>query len=203
MRAMKLSIKGLLIIFALPLLFGLIILVVLRSGPDERSTAIPNSSPGSPSFEVRVIVPRLQRAFGGILPDWVVKKIGGTVSEVRIDHTSPGAKIGSVENDRLQLSADEWDVLIETDGGQAIAPETRIVFPIDLGGRHVRLRCRPADQIVGHLHTNTSAGSNDLNGEFLVELARCENADSGRTVEWPSRPLTLRGNFAGLHLNRR
>ena len=47
-----------------------------------------------------------------------------------------------------------------------------------------------------------------LDGRFLVELARCENAETGKVLDteaggnpgdaWPSAPLTLRGNFAGL-----
>jgi hypothetical protein len=35
-------------------------------------------------------------------------------------------------------------------------------------------------------------------GRFLVELAACKNAESGKAIEWPPAPLTVRGSFNGL-----
>ncbi len=74
-------------------------------------------------------------------------------------------------------------------------------------GPSFELRCRPADRATGYLST-TRAGSGELYGRFLVELARCENAETGKILDteagarpgeaWPSAPLTLRGSFAGL-----
>jgi hypothetical protein len=122
---------------------------------------------------------------------------------MRFDHTSRGAQTGSVGPDRLELSAEGWDLSIETDGGGRVAPGTRLVFPLGLGGRQVRLRCRPADPGIGHLHTNTRAGSDELDGRFLVEFATCENAESGKAIEWPPAPLTVRGSFEGLPHGRR
>ena len=43
-----------------------------------------------------------------------------------------------------------------------------------------------------------SAGSGELDGRFLVGLATCENAGTGKAIEWPPAPLTLRGGFEGL-----
>jgi hypothetical protein len=74
---------------------------------------------------------------------------------------------------------------------------TRLVFPIKLGGRQVRLHCRPADRATGYLHTNTRAGSDDLDGRFLVELATCKNAESGKAIEWPPAALTVSGSYRG------
>ena len=51
----------------------------------------------------------------------------------------------------------------------------------------------------------------ELDGSFLVELTHCENAQSGKTVDWPPKPplclrpapLILRGSFVGLAPGRR
>jgi hypothetical protein len=67
----------------------------------------------------------------------------------------------------------------------------------------VRLDCRPADRASGYLRTTKRAGSEDLGGSFLVELANCKNAESGKTTNWPPRPLTLRGRFQDLPPGRR
>lgn len=148
-------------------------------------------------------MPRGGLPLGGILPDSLVKKYDLTPRELRFDHTSPGAKIGSVEHDRLELSADGWELFIETDGEGQVAPGTHLVFPTGLGGRQVRLNCRPADRATGFLRTTTRAGSDELDGRFLVELAICKNAESGKTINWPPAPLTLRGSFVGLPHGRR
>jgi hypothetical protein len=52
--------------------------------------------------------------------------------------------------------------------------------------------------------------SDVLDGRFLIELAKCEDAATGKILDkeaggnpgdaWPSQPLTLRGSFAGLPL---
>ena len=66
-----------------------------------------------------------------------------------------------------------------------------------LGGRNVKLRCRPAVPAIGQLHTSTRAGSDQLAGSFHVEFANCENAESGKAIEWPPAPITVRGIFRG------
>jgi hypothetical protein len=118
------------------LLAGLIVLGLRRDEPV--ATNVSDTSRG-PSFEVNVVRPFLARPLFGLLPG----------SELRFDHSSRGAKIGSVGHDRLELSADGWDLFIETDGKGGITPGTRLVFPIALGGRQVTLRCRPADPASG------------------------------------------------------
>jgi hypothetical protein len=148
-------------------------------------------------------MPRSGLPLGGILPDWLVKKLDGTPRELGFDHTSRGARIGSAEPDRLQLTADGWDFFIETDGEGRIAPGTHLVFPLGLGGRQVRLNCRPADVASGYLRTTTRAGSDELGGRFLVELTTCTNADSGKATNWPPAALTVRGSFEGLPHGRR
>jgi hypothetical protein len=95
----------------------------------------------------------------------------------------------------VELRADGWELSIETDGQAIVSSGTRLVFPLALGGRQVRLNCGPADRANGDLSTTTRAGSDQLVGRFLVEFAICKNADSGKAIEWPPAPLTVRGSF--------
>jgi len=179
MRGMKTSMKTALIIIALALLACLVWLVSRPNEPDAAS--VPDTSRG-PSFEVHVEKPRIDRFLFGILPTKLEAKLFGG-GELRFDHASRGAKIGSVGKDRLALSADGWDLLIETDGEGGIAPGTRLVFPIEIAEKQYTLRCRPADRATGYLSTTTRAGSDVLDGRFLVELARCENAETGKILD--------------------
>jgi hypothetical protein len=79
--------------------------------------------------------------------------------------------------------------------------------------RPVTLRCRPAARDdgrtsirmlrggstgIGYLRITTPAGADELSGHFLVELATCENVESGKTLDWPAAPLTVRGSFSRL-----
>lgn len=196
---MKKPVKTSLIIIALAFFACLAWLVWLKSRPDEPDEAFAESvsktSRGS-AFEVRVVMPRAGLPLGGILPDWLVKKLDGTPGELRIDHTSSGAQVRSVSPDRLELKADGWEFFIETDGEGRVAPGTHLDFPLALGGRHLRLNCRPAEPATGYLRTSTRTGSGDLGGRFVVELATCKNAESGKTTNWPPAPLTVRGSFS-------
>lgn len=195
---MRRSKKRPLIIIALVFLACLALLVWFASRPDQTHGTIAENiakTSGGPAFEVRVVVPRLARPLAGILPDWVVGKLDGTPSEVRFDHTTSGAQIVSVGQNRLELRAEGWDLLIETNSEGRVVPGTRLVFPLALGGRHVRLNCRPADRTTGYLSTTQRPGSNDLGGNFIVELATCKNEDSGKAINWPPSPLTVRGSF--------
>jgi hypothetical protein len=192
----------LVIIIALALLASLVVLIVLRSRPDDLdesvATSVSDTSPG-PSFQLRVVMPRAGLPLGGILPDAFVKKFDGTPRELRLDHTSPGAQIVSVENNRLEFKADNgWAFIIERDGAGRIARGTHLVFPTGLGGNRVKLDCRPADPTTGEFQSSTRPGSGELSGRFVVELANCENAESGKTSNWPPAPLTVRGSFNGL-----
>ena len=168
--------------------------VVLRSRPEKPVTASVSATSRGPSFEVHVEKPLLNR------PLWELPAglLGVPARGPRFDHTAPGAHIGSVGPGRLELSADGWDLLIEADGKGGVASGTRLVFPIELAETQRTLRCHPADRPSGYLRTTTQADSHALDGTFVVELANCENAETGKLIDWPSSPLTVRGSFEGL-----
>jgi len=204
--SLKTAMKRSLIVIALTLVAFLAWIVWLGSRPTERDEPVDESisdTSRGPAFNVRVVVPRSGLPLGGILPDWLVKKIDGTPRELRFDSMSPGARIGSVEHDRVELSSDGWELFIETDGEGRISPATHLVFPTGLGGRQVRLNCGSADRATGYLRTTTRAGSDELGGRFFIELTTCKNAESGKYINWPPAPLTVRGSFvATLHSRR-
>ena len=205
---MKKSIKTSLIVIALALVAGVACLAWLLSRPDDLDRPVAESvskTTEGTAFEVSVERPRMDRFLGGILPTALEERlIGGAL---RFNHASRGARMGRVEQNRVELFADGWDLLIETDGEGRVAPGTRLVFPMEIAEVERTLRCRPADRAVGHLHTTTRAGSNVIDGSFLIELAKCENAETGKILDteaggnpgdaWPSSPLTLRGSFVG------
>lgn len=206
MRDMKTSTKTSLIVVALALLACLACLVWLVSRPDGPDAASVSDASKGASFEVQVEKPRMDRFLGGILPIRIEEKLLGD-GELRFNHTSRGARVGNIGHDRVELRADGWDLLIETDGEGRVAPGTRLVFPIEIAEVKYTLRCRPADRAVGYLNAAAQAGSDVLDGRFLIELAACENAETGKTLDteaggrpgdaWPSSPLTLRGSFRG------
>ncbi|MFZ0063846.1 MAG: hypothetical protein WAL47_17570 [Pyrinomonadaceae bacterium] len=109
---MKRSVKTSLIIVALALLACLAWLAWLGSRPDELDEldgpAAANVSENSrgPSFTVRVIMPRLGLPLGGILPDFLVRKLGGTPSELRFDHSSPRAAAPRLRPELFQVMVD-------------------------------------------------------------------------------------------------
>lgn len=205
----KTSKKTWLIIIALALLACLVWFV---SRPDEPDAPSVSDASQVPSFEVSVEKPRMDRFLGGILPTKIEQKLLGG-GELRFDHTSRGAQIGSIGHDRLELRAEGWHLFIETDGEGRLAPLTRLVFPIEIAEKQYTLRCRPAEQANGYLHAAARAGSDVFDGRFLVEFAACENAETGKILDteaggnpgdaWPSSPLTVRGSFAGLQPARR
>jgi hypothetical protein len=199
----KRSKKALLIIVAALALLACLVWLVSR--PDEAGEPVGTSNSDmsrGPSFEVQVEKPRMARFLGGILPTKLEAKLFGG-GELRFDHASRGAKTGIVGPDRLELGAEGWDLHVETDGEGRVAPGTHLVFPILLAEKQRTLRCRPADGAVGYLHASTRAGADVLDGRFLVELATCENAETGKVIEWPPAPLTVRGSFVGLAHARR
>lgn len=191
--------KKSLIIIALALF---VCLAVIGSRPDGPVAANASDTSRGPLFQVQVVKPRSARPLFGILPTKLEAKLLGD-EDLRFDNASRGAEIGSVEHDHLELSADGWELVIETDDEGGVAPGTHLVFPIVLAEKRRSLRCRPADRASGSLLTSTRAGSDKVDGRFLVELATCVNIETGKTIEWPPAPLTVHGSFEGLPHGRR
>ncbi|MEO6393677.1 MAG: hypothetical protein ABIP75_17635 [Pyrinomonadaceae bacterium] len=186
-------------VVALALVSSLVALLVLFR-PRPPLPVAPNALDTShgPAFDLRVEKPRQARPLFGILPTKVEEKLFGG-GELRFDNTRPGATVVRFSPDRLELRADGWDLSLVTDAAGRVTPETRLLFPIVLGEKQRALRCRPADFARGYLRTTKGAVVSD--GSFVVELAICENAESGKVIEWPPAPLTVRGSFAGLTQN--
>lgn len=178
--------KILVLIIALSLLIAVI--VALRPRRDKPL--------GPKGFRVQVEMP----AFNSGRAPWELPGvILGYDHGPRFDQASPGARIGKIAADHIELRADGgWDILIETDGEGRLTQETYVAFPVKLGGRPLQFICRPADLPVGSLHTAARTGSDELEGSFQLEVASCQNAASGKTAAWPYQPLKVRGNFAGL-----
>jgi hypothetical protein len=190
--------KILVIIISLALLLVCIVALRLRSDkPVGPSVSETSRLAEGPAFEVQVEMP----AFNSGRAPWEIPGvILGYDHGPRFNQASPGAQVGKIAADHIELSADGgWDLLIETDGEGRLAQGTYAAFPVKLGGRPLKFNCRPADPAIGYLHTTTaSKGLDELEGSFQLEVAICKNAASGKTAAWPYQPLKVRGNFAGL-----
>lgn len=197
--AIMAGMKKTLIIIALALF---VCLAVIGSRPDEPVVASASDTSRGPIFEVQVVKPRSARPLFGILPARLEAKLLGD-EDLRFDNASRGAEIGRVGHDRLELKADGWELFIETDGEGRVAPGTHLVFPIVLAEKQRSLSCRTGDRASGSLLISSRAGLDQLDGSFLVELTTCVNIDTRKTIEWPPRPLTVRGSFEGLPLSLR
>ena len=178
----------------LGLLAGFVFVVSFSLGvyrPDRPvATIVPGSSSG-PSFVVQIIRPRLGLPLGGILPP----QLFGQEAHLGFDSTSAGAAIGSVGPGRLELGADDWDLVLVLDADGRVTPETQVVFELVFEESLRRVRCRPGDPAVGTLSTTVLAESGELSGSFDIELARCEDANTGKPLGWPPKPLVLHGSF--------
>jgi hypothetical protein len=188
--------KILVTIIALALLLACIVALRLRRDqPVGPSVSETSRLIGRPAFEVQVEMP----AFNSGRAPWEIPGvILGYDRGPRFDQASPGAQVGKIAPDHIELSADGgWDLLIETAGEGRLAQGTHVAFPVKLGGRPLKFNCRPADPAVGYL-SYTRTDLDELEGSFQLEVAICKNADSGKTAAWPYKPLTVRGKFAGL-----
>lgn len=157
----------------------------------------PAEDPPGATFQVRLKKPRMARPLFGLLPTAVERALEDH-GRLRFDEKSPGAWVGGVGEDGLALGAEGWDLLIEATEDGAIAEGTRLVISLILAEKPRTLRCRPADPAVGFLRATPRDGSGELDGELMVKLATCENTETGKVIEWPPAPLTLRGSFSGL-----
>ncbi len=186
------SVKPSWILLSLLPLAGLLIgLWVATYRPDRPvATIIPGSSSG-PAFVVQIIRPRLGLPLGGIVPP----ELFGLEAHLGFESTSVGASVGSVGPERIELDADDWDLVLVLDADGRVTPDTQVVFELMFEDQIRRVCCRPGDPAIGTLNTTALADSGELSGSFDIELARCEDADTGRALGWPPEPLVLHGSF--------
>lgn len=183
---------GLLGGFALAVMF---LIVAFR--PDRPvATIVPGSSSG-PAFVVQIIRPRLGLPLGGLLPP----RLFGLEEHLGFDSTSAGAAVGSVGPGRLELAAHGWELVLALDAAGRVTPETEVVFELMFEERLRRVRCRPGIPATGTVGTTALTGSGELSGNFDIELARCEDAGTGKPLGWPPEPLVLHGSFDRLPLD--
>lgn len=183
----------------LVLLAGFAFVISLSFGlyrPDRPVASIVPGSSSGPSFVVQIIRPRVGLPLGGILPP----QLFGQEAHLGFDLTSAGAAIGSVGPGRLELGADDWDLVLVLDADGRVTPETQVTFEFVFGERLRKIRCRPDDPAIGTLSTTALAESGGLSGRFDIELARCEDAETGVALGWPPKPLVLHGSFDRLPL---
>jgi hypothetical protein len=160
------------------------------------ATIVPGSSSG-PAFVVQIIRPRVGLPLGGILPPQLFE----LDAHLGFESTSAGASFGSVGPERLELGADGWELVLVLDADGQVASETQVAFELIFEEQLRKVRCQPGDPAVGTLGTTALAESAELSGSFDIELARCEDADTGLRLGWPPAPLVLHGSFDRLPLD--
>ena len=189
--------KLLIIVVALVLLLvGGVVLLRWRRESEVRAR---QENATGPVFEVRVERP----IFNGARPPWEIPGVLLGLSErgPRFDQTSSGAKVINVGKDRIELNADGgWNIYIVADGEGQIASGTHVQFPIALGTRPLNFDCRPAEKPAGQLVSGERNG--EIEGSFFVDVVTCINTKSGKTAGWPYEPLTIRGSFRRLTIER-
>lgn len=184
--------KTFLIIIGLAVVVGAFVLLVLKWRSNRLNTLSLASAPDE-SFVLQVEKPLLS-----LRAPWEVPRavFGDRDPDLRIRQTSPGARVGAVTPQRLELSAyGGWDLVIESDGKGRVLEGTRLIFPISYGGGSHTFSCRHADSNVGYF--NTTARGDRLDGNFLLRLTQCKNVVSGKNTSGLP-PFPVRGGFKGL-----
>jgi hypothetical protein len=177
--------------------FAVLVCVVLLVYRPDRPIApiVPGSSAG-PNFVVQIVRPRLGLPLAGILPP----RLFGLDAQLGFDATSPGATVRHVSPQRLDLAADDWELRLVLNDEGRVSAETQVVFSFVFEERLGKVRCRPGQPAVGKVKMVTRASA-ELSGSFDIELAHCEDADTGTSLDWPPQPFVLHGSFDRLPLD--
>ena len=177
----------------LVLFVGIVILLSLTFNlyrPDSPLPTIPPGTSSEPTFVVQVIRPREGLPLGGLLPP----ELFGVDAQLGFDSATEGAK-HSIGQERIELSADGWELKLVFDSDGRVTAETEIVFELIFEDRNRNVRCRPSDPTIGTLKINKLEKSGELSGDFDVELSNCEDAETGKPLGWPPKPFVLHGSF--------
>lgn len=163
--------------------------LILTSQRDQQSRRRDTEASGAPLFEVRVITPVSNRPLAGLF--------GFFTGEQQFDSQSPGATAAVGHSGRLEFAARGWALSIAFDPDARIGRDTTLESDFLLDERP-RLRCRPDSPPVGEIEWRAVPGETQAHGTFYLELATCENAQTGNVIEWPNAPLTVTGRFDGV-----
>lgn len=196
--------KTFLVVVVLAALGGVVALFLLGSKSEVSSLSVRSDNAEPLRFEVEVLRPRTARPLLGMLPNRLEERLRD--GPELFDHTSPGARTGTVRRDHLELRAKGWHLTLLVNDDGKVTSDSRLAFPFAVGGRRIPLRCRPAEPAVGALQFLSKPDSDVLTGTFQLQLHACENARTGEAVDWPPArpfglppaPLTVRGSFQGL-----
>lgn len=172
-----------------------VLLAVYR--PDSPVPTIVPASSSGPAFVVQIVRPRAGLPLGGLLPPGLF----GVDAHLGFDSNSAGAAVGSVGVRQIELSSDEWELLLVVDGEGRVSSKTEVVFNLVFEERPRRVRCRPGNPVTGTLTTVALKEAGELSGSFDIELAVCEDAETGAPLGWPAQPLVLHGSFDRLRLD--
>ena len=132
----------------LVLFVGIVVLVFLTLNlyrPDSPLSKISPGTSSEPTFVVQVIRPREGLPLGGLLPP----QLFGVDAQLGFDSASEGAMY-SVGQERIELSADGWELKLVFDSDGRVTAETEIVFELIFQDRDRKVRCRPATRPSAH-----------------------------------------------------
>lgn len=178
----------------------LAVLVVVCLGissyrPDRPIKRIEPASSG-PAFVAQVIRPRAGLPLGGMLPP----ELFGVDAHLGFDSTVAGAAYRLADG-KIELNADDWVLKLSFDSVGQVTIETEVVFELVFEDRVRAVRCQPDDPAVGTVEIIELSGSGEISGHFEIELAHCEDAETGKPLGWPPKPFILHGSFDRLRPN--
>lgn len=176
------------------LVVGVPLLVFIRISffrPDQPVAVIVPGTSSEPTFVVQIIRPRLGLPLGGLLPP----QLFGLEEHIGFDSSTEGATADSVSAKRVELRAEGWEMVLAVDERGRVTNETHVEFDLMFEDKLRRVRCRPGEPIIGSVKIINLENTGELAGSFDIELADCEDAESGAPLGWPPEPFVLHGSF--------